>query len=106
MVLRPEGLLLAVLALYAGLAFELEDSRLRTVLPTLRRGTGRTAIAGSVDDELADLHKEAGGRKQLSGRLASRKTTGSLLCPLVGALALCPGRQGHWVAAWTDAPPG
>ena len=60
-----EGLLLAVLALYAGLAFELEDSRLHTVLPTFRRGTGRRAIAGSVRDELAGLHREAGVRKQL-----------------------------------------
>ena len=60
-----EGLLLAVLALYAGLAFELEDNRLHTVLPTFRRGTGRRAIAGSLDDELAGLHREAGVRKQL-----------------------------------------
>jgi hypothetical protein len=60
-----EGLLLAVLALYAGLAFELEDSRLHTVLPTFRRGTGRRAIAGSVRDELEGLHRQAGVRKQL-----------------------------------------
>jgi hypothetical protein len=60
-----EGLVLAVLALYAGLAFELEDSRLHTVLPTFRRGTGRRAIAGSARDELAGLHREAGVRKQL-----------------------------------------
>jgi len=60
-----EGLLLAVLALYAGLAFELEDNRLRTVLPTLRRGIGRDAIAGTPADELAGLHREAGVRKQL-----------------------------------------
>ena len=60
-----EGLLLAALALYAGLAFELEDNRLRTVLPTLRRGTARRAIAGTPADELAGLHREAGVRKQL-----------------------------------------
>jgi hypothetical protein len=60
-----EGLVLAALALYAGLAFELEDNRLHTVLPTFRRGTGRRAIAGSVRDELAGLHREAGVRKQL-----------------------------------------
>ena len=60
-----EGLVLAVLAVYAGLALELEDSRLHTVLPTFRRGTGRRAIAGSVRDELAGLHREAGVRKQL-----------------------------------------
>lgn len=60
-----EGLLLAALALYAGLAFELEDNRLHTVLPTLRRGTARKAIAGSAADELDGLHREAGVRKQL-----------------------------------------
>jgi hypothetical protein len=60
-----EGLLLAVLALYAGLAFELEDNRRRTVLPTLRRGAGRKAIAGTLAGELDGLHKEAGVRKQL-----------------------------------------
>lgn len=60
-----EGLALALLALYAGLAFELEDNRLRTVLPTLRRGIGRTAIAGAPADELGGLHREAGVRKQL-----------------------------------------
>jgi hypothetical protein len=60
-----EGLLLAVVALYAALAFELEDNRRHTVLPTLRRGTGRQAIAGTLADELDGLHKEAGVRKQL-----------------------------------------
>ncbi len=40
------GLVLAAAALYAGLAFELEDSRRRTLLPTVRRGAGRTALAG------------------------------------------------------------
>lgn len=60
-----EGLLLAGLALYAGLAFELEDNRLHTILPTLRRGTARKAIAGSAADELDGLHREAGVRKQL-----------------------------------------
>lgn len=60
-----EGLLLAALALYAGMAFELEDSRLRPALPTLRRGTARKAIAGSPADEFAGLRREAGVRKQL-----------------------------------------
>jgi hypothetical protein len=60
-----EGLLLAVVALYAALAFELEDNRLRTILPTLRRGPARQAIAGTPADELDGLHKEAGVRKQL-----------------------------------------
>jgi len=60
-----EGLLLATAAIYAALAFELEDSRLRTVLPTLRRGPGRQAMSGTMADELADVHREAGVRKQL-----------------------------------------
>ena len=60
-----EGLLLALVAVYAGLAFELEDNRGRTVVPTLRRGAAREAIAGTLADELAGLHTEAGVRKQL-----------------------------------------
>jgi succinate-acetate transporter protein len=60
-----EGLLLAAAAVYAALAFELEDSRLHTVLPTLRRGPGRRAISGTAADELAAVHREAGVRKQL-----------------------------------------
>ena len=60
-----EGLVLAALAVYAALAFELEDNRLRTVLPTLRRGLGRQALSGSMADELAQVYREAGVRKQL-----------------------------------------
>lgn len=60
-----EGLLLALVAVYAGLAFELEDDRGRTVVPTLRRGAAREAIAGTLADELAGLHNKAGVRKQL-----------------------------------------
>jgi uncharacterized protein len=60
-----EGLLLAVGAVYAALAFELEDSRLRTVLPTLRRGAARQAMSGTLAEELRQVHHEAGVRKQL-----------------------------------------
>lgn len=60
-----EGLLVAVLAFYAGLALELEDQKLRTVLPTFRRGPARKAIAGTPADELAEVYKEAGVRKKL-----------------------------------------
>lgn len=60
-----EGLLLAVVAFYAALAFELEDDRRRTVLPTLRRGAAREAIAGTLAEELNGLQQEAGVRKQL-----------------------------------------
>jgi uncharacterized protein len=59
------GLVLAATAAYAGLAFELEDSRGATVLPTLRRGPGRTALAGSLADEVAGIQHEAGVRRNL-----------------------------------------
>lgn len=60
-----EGLLLAAGAVYAALAFELEDSRLRTLLPTLRRTAARQAMSGTLDEELRHVHHEAGVRKQL-----------------------------------------
>jgi hypothetical protein len=59
------GLVLAAAALYAGLAFELEDSRGATLLPTLRTGTGRSALAGNLADEAAGVHHEAGVRRKL-----------------------------------------
>jgi uncharacterized protein len=59
------GLVLAVVALYAGLAFELEDSRRATLLPTLRRGAGRRALTGDLPDEVARVHHEAGVRQKL-----------------------------------------
>jgi len=59
------GLILAAVALYAGLAFELEDSRGATVLPTLRRGLGRKALAGDLPDEIAGVQHEAGVRRKL-----------------------------------------
>jgi hypothetical protein len=60
-----EGLALAALAVYAALAFELEDNRLRTVLPTFRRGQARQAMSGGIADEIGQVHREAGVRKQL-----------------------------------------
>lgn len=59
------GLALAVLAVYAALALELEDAEGRTVLPVLRSGQGRSALSGDIEDELADVTHEAGVRKQL-----------------------------------------
>ncbi len=59
------GLVLAVAALYAAAAFELEDARHRTVLPTFRRGPGRPVMTGSLADELADVAHEAGVGRQL-----------------------------------------
>jgi succinate-acetate transporter protein len=59
------GLVLAALALYAALGFELEDVRHRAVLPVLRRGAGRTVMTDDVDAQLSDLAREAGVRNQL-----------------------------------------
>ena len=57
------GLALCVLALYAVLAMELESTRHRPVLPTLRHGAGRVALAGT--DGIGPVHQEAGVREQL-----------------------------------------
>src|SRR5260370_7199787 len=54
------GLVLAAVALYAGLAFELEDSRRATLLPTLRLGPRRTALAGGLAHEGSRVQHEAG----------------------------------------------
>ncbi|GIG29066.1 hypothetical protein [Cellulomonas marina] len=59
------GLVLAVVALYAAVAFELEDAHHRTVLPVLRRGAGADVMTGSLDEELGSLAHEAGVRRQL-----------------------------------------
>jgi succinate-acetate transporter protein len=59
------GLVLFAVALYAGLAFELEDSRGTTVLPTFRRGPGRTALAGDFAQEVTGVQREAGVRRKL-----------------------------------------
>jgi uncharacterized protein len=59
------GIVLAAVALYAALAFEIEDARHATLLPTLRRGAGRDVMTGDAASELATLEHEAGVRKQL-----------------------------------------
>lgn len=59
------GLVLMAVALYAGLAFEVEDSRKATWAPTLRRGQGRKAIAGNLADEVSQVQNEAGVRSKL-----------------------------------------
>ncbi len=59
------GLVLFAVALYAGLAFELEDSRGATVLPTFRRGPGRMALGGGFAQEVAGAQQEAGVRRKL-----------------------------------------
>lgn len=59
------GIGLAVAALYAALAFEVEDTRRQTVLPVLRRGVGKAAVAGTIHHELERVEREAGVREQL-----------------------------------------
>ncbi len=59
------GLALCALALYAALAMALEDVRRHSVLPLLRRGSGRESMQGNFGDQIAGLEREAGVRKQL-----------------------------------------
>ncbi len=59
------GLVLAALAAYAGLAFEIESNRRKTVLPTGRRGWGRTAFTGDLAAQVVGIQPEAGVREQL-----------------------------------------
>jgi succinate-acetate transporter protein len=59
------GLLLAALALYASLAFELEDQKRKTLLPTLRRSSGVKAMTGPLAEQVDKVANEAGVRKQL-----------------------------------------
>ncbi|OLT54566.1 hypothetical protein [Cellulosimicrobium sp. CUA-896] len=58
------GLTLAVAALYAALALELEGAG-TPVLPVLRRGSGQDADTGDLDSALRGLAREAGVRRQL-----------------------------------------
>jgi succinate-acetate transporter protein len=55
---------IAVAALYGGLAFAIEDSRQREVLPTFRRGRARV-LDTSIETQLDGLGAEAGVREQL-----------------------------------------
>lgn len=59
------GVGLAVSALYASLAFELEDTRRRTILPVFRRGVGKAAVARGLGSDLERVEREAGVREQL-----------------------------------------
>ncbi len=59
------GIGLGALALYAALAFEIEDTRRHTVLPVGRHGAGRAALNGTIGDDLKQVHHEAGVREQL-----------------------------------------
>lgn len=59
------GILLAVVALYASLAFEVESQRHSPLLPTFRVGSGRTALGAPLRMQVDQVANEAGVRKQL-----------------------------------------
>jgi hypothetical protein len=59
------GLVLGVLALYTACAAELGDQCDRPVFPLLRRGRGRRAVVGGMEDATAQLAREPGVRRQL-----------------------------------------
>jgi uncharacterized protein len=55
--------LLAAVGLYAGLSLLFEDSRGRTILPTLRSGRMRQAFTGTFSDQVTNVEHEAGVRR-------------------------------------------
>ena len=59
------GLCLAALALYAAYAAELEDVLRRPVLPLGRRGAGARAVETPYAEQIADVGREPGVRRQL-----------------------------------------
>src|SRR4051812_10814054 len=59
------GLLLALLALYAAAAFELEDVQHRSVLPLFRRGERQTAATSGPGGQADPLAGEPGVRAEL-----------------------------------------
>jgi succinate-acetate transporter protein len=59
------GLILFVLAIYAAFAAELESARGKTVLSLGRRGKGRTAVTGSLAEQVTEIATEPGVRQQL-----------------------------------------
>jgi uncharacterized protein len=57
------GLVVASLAAYAVLAFELEGQQRRTVLPTFRRSRGRAALEGGAAEKVDEVLSEPGVRQ-------------------------------------------
>ncbi|MHB1928320.1 MAG: hypothetical protein ACYCUG_02635 [Acidimicrobiales bacterium] len=51
--------------LYAALAFEIEEQRRRTVLPTGRRGAGRRAVDSDLAHQVEKVANEGGARRNL-----------------------------------------
>ncbi len=59
------GLALFALAIYTAWAAALEEAQGRTVLPLGRRGKGKTAVHGSLLEQLEEVSTEPGVRTQL-----------------------------------------
>ena len=59
------GLVVALAALYGMASLEIESMRGSPLLPTLRRGPGRQALAGDLPSQVSGVAAEAGVRKQL-----------------------------------------
>lgn len=59
------GLAVVAVAAYTAWASEVEATAGRPIVPTLRRGRGRTAVEGSYRDQLADIAHEPGVRREL-----------------------------------------
>ena len=59
------GVALSVVALYCALAFEVEDTEHRSVLPVGRHGAGRRAMDGNLLSEVDQVAGDAGVRQQL-----------------------------------------
>ena len=59
------GLVLMVIAFYAALALDLEDTQRKTVLPVLRVGEGKVSVEGSMEEQIERVQREAGVREQL-----------------------------------------
>ena len=59
------GCVIAVVALYGGLALGLEDLQGKPVLPIGRRGAARRTFEGDLGEQVGPIESEAGVRKQL-----------------------------------------
>ena len=66
------GCVIAVIALYGGLALGLEDLQGKPVLPIGRRGAARRAFEGDLGEQVGPIESEAGVRKQLQDRVPGR----------------------------------
>lgn len=59
------ALVITVIAYYGAVAFLLEDSERRTILPLGRRAAARRSLEGRVEDQLEGIELEAGVRRTL-----------------------------------------